>query len=341
MDLFLLILQYLLLAFIVIFATSKLSYYVDELDKKTHISGALIGGVLLATVTSMPEFITSITSTVTLDEPALAFGNVFGSNIFNITILALADLFFMKQMFFNKVKTQRTTNMLVIVMYIVFLIPLLFSTFTNMDYTSVTFPFLLSFNIISIIIIIVYFFSIRSMGNDETEQSEEESKLSYKKIGIMFFLWALVVVVSSYFVTIVADNLGTELNLGASFAGAIFLGVATSLPEMTAVFTLMKLRNYEAALGNIIGSNIFNMTIISVVDVLYINKDIFYVMDQGVEGEVRTNVSLLLISGLFGSIILMFALLRKKAYNKITYILPSILILVIYFVYIGASILIK
>jgi cation:H+ antiporter len=78
---FLLILQYLLLAFIVIFATSRLSYYIDELDKKTHISGALIGGVLLATVTSMPEFITSITSTVGLGEPGLAFGNVFGSNI--------------------------------------------------------------------------------------------------------------------------------------------------------------------------------------------------------------------------------------------------------------------
>ena len=110
MGLFLLIVQYLLLAFIVIYATSKLSFYVDELDKKTHISGALIGGVLLATITSMPEFITSITSTVTLNTPGLAFGNVFGSNIFNITILAVADLIFLKHMFFNQVKTQKTTN---------------------------------------------------------------------------------------------------------------------------------------------------------------------------------------------------------------------------------------
>lgn len=335
MSLFLLSLQYLLLAFIVIYATSKLSYYVDELDKKTHISGALIGGVLLATITSMPEFITSITSTIGLDSPGLAFGNVFGSNIFNITILAVADLIFIKQMFFNKVKTQRTTNGLVILMYVVFLVPLLLSTFSNVDYNSFTFPFLLSFNILSIIILIVYVFSIRSMNNEETEQSEEESKLTYKKIGIMFFLWALVVVVSSYFVTIVANNLGTELNLGASFAGAIFLGVATSLPEMTAVMTLMKLRNHEAALGNIIGSNIFNMTIISVVDIINVKEDIFNELTIGM--ETRENVSLLLISGLLGSIILMFALLRKKAYNKITYIIPSILILIVYFIYIGYS----
>ena len=107
---FLLIMQYVLLAFVVIYATSKLSHIVDELDKKTHISGALIGGVLLATITSMPEFITSITSTIGLGNSGLAFGNVFGSNIFNVVILAVADLIFLKHMFFNEVKTQRKTN---------------------------------------------------------------------------------------------------------------------------------------------------------------------------------------------------------------------------------------
>ena len=101
---------YILLAIIVIFATSRASYYVDELDKKSNISGALIGGLLLATITSMPEFITSITSVISLGKPGLAFGNVFGSNIFNIVILAVADLFFIKHLFFNKVKGSKTTT---------------------------------------------------------------------------------------------------------------------------------------------------------------------------------------------------------------------------------------
>jgi len=332
----LIIFEYLLLAAIVIFATSKLSYYVDELDKKTHISGALIGGVLLATITSMPEFITSITSTVALNEPSLAFGNVFGSNIFNIVILALADLIFLKHMFFNKVKTQRKTNALVILMYIIFMVPLLLSGFTGLDYGSFSLNILLTFNLISFLIVIVYIFSIRAMNNDETEQSEEVSKLSYKHIGLMFSLWALVVIVSSFFVTIVANNLGNELNLGASFAGAIFLGVATSLPELTAVMTLMKLRNYEAALGNIIGSNVFNMTIISVVDILNVKEDIFNELVTNTEA--RENISYLLILGLINSIILMLALIRKNSINKLTYIIPSVLILVAYVIYIGLSV---
>ncbi|AIO18821.1 putative calcium/sodium:proton antiporter [Candidatus Izimaplasma bacterium HR1] len=332
---FLLILEYLLLAFIVIFATSRLSYFIDELDKKTHISGALIGGVLLATVTSMPEFITSITSTVRLGEPGLAFGNVFGSNIFNIVILAVADIIFIKHMFFNKVKTQRKTNALVILMYIVFMIPLILSGFTGLDYNSFTINILLIFNVISLVIVVIYLFSIKAMNEDETEQSEEVSKLSYKKIGISFVLWSVVVIVSSFFVTIVANNLGTELNLGSSFAGAIFLGVATSLPELTAVMTLMKLRNYEAALGNIIGSNIFNMTIISVVDIINVKEDIFKELVDN--RAVRENISYLLILGLINSIILMLALIRKDEKSKITYIIPSVLILVAYFIYIGLS----
>ncbi len=338
MDLFLLFAQYFLLAFVVIYATSKLSFFVDELDKKTNISGALIGGVLLATITSMPEFITSITATMSsqVNDPGLAFGNVFGSNIFNISILAIADIIFVKEMFFNKVKTQRKTNALVILMYLIFMIPLFISKFSTGDYDTFTIGFFLTFNLISLLIVVVYFLSIRAMGQDETEQSEEESKLSFKTIGIYFGLWSVVVIASSFFVTLVANDLGAELGLGSTFAGAIFLGIATSLPEFTAVITLMKLKNYEAALGNIIGSNIFNLTIISVVDILNVNDDLFDTLLEGTEA--RENISLLLILGLFNSIMLMIALLRKKSTNIYIYLIPSVSILIGYLVYIGLSV---
>ena len=327
--------QYFLLAFVVIYATSKLGYFVDELDKKSNISGAVIGGVLLATVTSMPEFITSITSTVVLNEPGLAFGNVLGSNLFNILILAVADLFFVKHLFFNKVKSGKRTNGLIIIMYVIFALPLLLKSFGWLDYDTAGVSIAGSFSIISLIIIIIYILSIKSMNAEESTNDDGKSDLSYKKIAIMFSLWSLVVFGSSYFVTIVVHQIGTGLNLEASFAGAIFLGVATSLPELTAVITLMKLKNYEAALGNIIGSNVFNLTIISVVDIISYKENIFNVLVE--DQALRENISLLLILGLLNSIILMVALLRKKALSIYTYIIPSVLILVSYFVYIGLS----
>jgi len=328
--------QYFLLAFIVIYATSKASYYIDELDKKSNISGALIGGLLLATITSMPEFITSITSTVVLDKPGLAFGNVFGSNIFNIVILAIADLVFIKHLFFNKNKSGIKTNALVIIMYVVFILPLLLNSLGWLDYDAFGITIGITFNVISLIIIIIYFLSIKSMNEEESTTDGQTSKLSYKRIGIMFALWSTVIIASSYFVTIVTDNIAVELSLSTSFAGAIFLGVATSLPELTAVITLMRLKNYDAALGNIIGSNIFNMTIISVVDIINYKENIFNVLVTDL--ALRENISFLLILGLINSIILMVALVRKKSINIITYIIPSVLILVTYLVYIGLSI---
>ena len=66
-----LILAYALSALLVILLSLKLSNYVDLLDKQTNLSGAFLGGVLLAAVTSLPELFTSISSVVFLDEPEM------------------------------------------------------------------------------------------------------------------------------------------------------------------------------------------------------------------------------------------------------------------------------
>ncbi len=84
---------YLVAAFFVVFSSMKVANAVDSIDKKTNVSGALIGGVLLAATTSLPEVITSVTSVI-LGEPNLAVGNIFGSNMFNIFIIAVSDLYF-------------------------------------------------------------------------------------------------------------------------------------------------------------------------------------------------------------------------------------------------------
>ena len=79
---------YVILAVLVVLCSTKLSAYVDALDKKTNLSGAFLGGVLLAAVTSLPELFTSLTAVLSLDEPQLVQGNVLGSNIFNLCIPA-------------------------------------------------------------------------------------------------------------------------------------------------------------------------------------------------------------------------------------------------------------
>ena len=77
------IIGYLILAVIVMGFSIQLSNYVDIIDKRTSISGAFIGGVILAAITSLPELFTSISATALLGQPELVIGNILGSDIFN------------------------------------------------------------------------------------------------------------------------------------------------------------------------------------------------------------------------------------------------------------------
>ena len=88
---------YLAIAAAVVLISVKLSEYVDLLDRTTDISGAFIGGVMLAAVTSLPELFTSIAATLFVNQPDLVIGNVLGSNLFNLAILGSLILFSLRK----------------------------------------------------------------------------------------------------------------------------------------------------------------------------------------------------------------------------------------------------
>ena len=80
-------LAFFVLAAAIVFLSVKLSEYVDLLDKSTKVSGAFIGGVLLAAVTSLPELFTSLSAVLFIGENNLVTGNILGSNLFNLAAL--------------------------------------------------------------------------------------------------------------------------------------------------------------------------------------------------------------------------------------------------------------
>lgn len=337
LDWYFALLIYFVLAVGVVFVTSKISDCVDNLDKLTNLGAAFIGGIFLAAVTSLPELITSISSAA-IGSPDLIFGNILGSNFFNMLILAVVDIVFIKLMFMNKVKSMKKTNFFTIIMYLIITIPLLISWLVKLisgnEFNLFNFtPIGISF--VSIIIIVVYGISIKALANDsvgakddsENDEKEETINTTVSKEVIKFIAWSVLLVTLSSILTMSVDSLSASLNLGDSFAGALFLAIATSLPELTAVVRLVQLRNYDAAIGNVIGSNVFNFTIISVVDVIFFNLPVFnnVVSDK--------TIIVLLFFGLVSAGLVMFSLLRTKSKNKFLYILPSVIILILYIVF--------
>ncbi len=268
-------LQYVLSAAIVVFFSIKASDYIDLLDRNTKLSGAFLGGIMLSAVTSLPELFTSISATVLLDQPGLCMGNILGSDLFNVAALSAAILFWFKGFSKGRVsKSYRHVTILVLVIY--GLICLNFLGILNLR--------ILNLSVTSVLIFVVYVLGAKYLAvasdvdaDEDTlgYQATKSSSLSVKQIGFRFFIVSIGIIVFSIVMTYQTDLIAERLGIGQGFAGALFLGVATSLPELSSTIALFKMKNYNVAVGNIVGSNLFNFIILTVADLLSMSSGVY------------------------------------------------------------------
>lgn len=298
------ILSYLVVAAIVVWLSIKLSTFVDLLDKKTNLSGALLGGILLAATTSLPEFFTSFTATVLVRNNSLVMGNILGSNLFNMVLFSIIYLFFFKKLVDKKVDKAHLFTMGIIgLLYSTVIAASFIFNFNNILWGW--------FNPLSILIVVLYAINIWKTPKEEDdkeeneEENEKESNLTVKQIVILFILFALALIGASIGITYLTNWVVDVYGFGATFGGALFLGVATSLPELTATINLSRRGNINAAYGNIIGSISFNFCILSVADLFSWTCDTrtFYA-DQ--------SAFLLMVFGIAGFLLLLASILVKR-----------------------------
>ncbi len=261
------------------------SRYIDMIDRSTRLSGAFLGGVLLSAITSLPELFTSISATVLIDNPSLCIGNILGSNLFNFGMLAVVILFFLSS--FSRASlavSHRYVMLFLMMMYLATALNwkvmgddnIIFGGENPWFYVSVT----------SVIVLVLYTLSVRFLAGDngsgDEEVGDDEVALSLRAIVVRFVLASIGIIVASIILTYVTDDIATELNLGSGLAGALFLGVATSLPEVTSTISLFRMRNFDIAFGNIAGSNVFNFFVLAIADILYSGGSVYHFDDEKV-----------------------------------------------------------
>ena len=291
-------LLYALSGALLVYFSMKCADYVDLLDKKTDLSGAFIGGVILAAVTSLPELVTSISSIYVVRNSELIIGNVLGSNIFNLCIFGATTALSVKAFSKSNIGKSHTITLICTIIADILMVATLL---IDPKFTRVP---VLNINAASLVILVIYFISLKYLSSDDTQNEEEEnSPLTVKQIVTRFILMSLGLVGMSIVVTYFTDIIQEELNLGASLAGAIFLGVVTSLPELSSSITLVRKRNFNAMVGNVVGSNMFNFTILSIADFIAGNTLVYVHSPEsvnmiifGVASTVFVSLSILLQS---------------------------------------------
>lgn len=305
---------FLFLAGLTIYLSFKLSYYADILNKTSNISGVFIGGILLAGLTSLPEFVTCLSS-IFLNNPYLAIGDILGSNFFNISIMCLFDILFIKTMFYNYTKNKYyIIYLLLIINY--FIMYLFMGGIFNLELFNIGIP--------SFIIIISYIIYLKKA---QEKDSKKEIIKTKEHVLLKFLFVGILMVIVSIFLTLIVNLIADKNpNVASSFIGAILLGITTSMPEVITFIALIKMKSFDLALSDIIGSNLFNLLILAIGDIFLKNKEIYYFVDK--------ESMFLLVFGFILTILSFYQNNRKVVKNKLIYIVPSLIGVLLYIYYI-------
>lgn len=293
---------FLVIAFLTAFVSIRLSYYGDLLSKQTKLGSALIGGLIIASITSLPEFVTSI-SAVIIDNPALSFGDILGSNMFNIFVLSIYNIYFFKKKIFINSRNNFLFECIILIL----------------EYIFIWLNFRVLTTILLIVLYLIYSFKTINNKTEEVSSSKKEDKVIIK-----FLINIILLIILSILLTISADRI-TRIypNISSSSVGAILLGITTSLPEVVSTFALIKLDNYDMAISNILGSNIFNFLVLSISD-FFNDKSIYNLID--------IYSKMYLFGGLFIMILLVISLKYKnKILTNIISIITSISYLLVWY----------
>jgi len=256
--------KFIAIAAVIIFAGSRLSVLAEKLAKLLNISSSTIGLLLVSIITSLPELSTSLGAVLKVGQPNLAVGNTMGSDLFNLMIIALCDLLFRK-----KGLLRQTTHRITPLMHYLLMISAIILTLTLPN--SIAFLGL-HFNIGSLGVIGLYlfiFFGTHKSSEAHSSPALPENRSELGKTAAQFSVAAIVIVVAGIILAQLGDRIAEQTGLEQSFVGTLFLALATSLPELTVSITAIKIGAYDLMIGNIFGSNMFNVFVVAISDLAY------------------------------------------------------------------------
>jgi cation:H+ antiporter len=262
-------------AAVIVLSGTKLAKYGDKIAELTGWGNAWVGLILIASVTSLPELMTGIGSVTLVHEPDLAAGNVFGSCVFNLFILSLIDVR-IKHPITSLVKTSH----LYAGLFGIILIALSGLAIMLDDITQVLF-WISPFSILLILVYLAAVWGIFQFTQSEKEDHEranmnkQHNKAELKKAVIAYIANAVLVIGAALFLPYFGEQLAHLSGLSNTFFGTLFLAAATSLPELVVSYAAIRMGAFDLLVGNLLGSNVFNIFILALTDLFYTEGSLF------------------------------------------------------------------
>ena len=287
-------LEFLISAGLITLAAMQLAKSGDIIAARTRMGGMFIGIVLLAGATSLPEVLTTI-SAVFQGVPNLAAGNLLGSNMFNMFLLAVLDLVHYKHRLLRKAALRHALSGSLATFLIAMVV---FFILADLD---VQVGWLGGDSLLIILAYLAAVALLRGQSRDTSvappaEIPEGTPPLRRGVIG--FVLAAVALSVITPWMVNSSSRIADITGLGTTFIGTTLVALVTSLPELVTTLTAARLGADDMAIGNLFGSNLFNMFALGLTDVFYLQGRFLGVIDPafllvGMLGLLMTGMGLI------------------------------------------------
>lgn len=218
------------------------------------VSKMLIGLTIVAFGTSAPELAVSIKSLLS-GSGDIVLGNVIGSNILNILlILGVSAMFHSLSVKNNTVKKELPITILITTLFAVLLSDNLINHTKN--------NFTRGDGITLILFFFIFIYYLISMARKKIDTEDKTEYMSLTKAGIFTIIGLISIVLGSNLVVDHASNLAKLLGISEKLIALTVIALGTSLPELVTSVTATRKGEYDIAIGNVVGSNIFNIGIV-------------------------------------------------------------------------------
>jgi len=286
----------------IVYCGTNLSKYADVISEKFGFGRVWVGLILLASITSLPELITGISSVTIAGVPNIALGDIMGSCVFNLSIIALLDIMWGSKPIFSKVEHGHVLSAAFGIILI---------SFASLSILAGhNIPAVGRIGIYTPVIILIYFLGIRSIYFFEKRKIAEYAdkkaedlrygNISAREAVTKCALNALVIIVAAAYLPFIGNKLAELTGLGNSFVGTTFIAFTTSLPELVVSIAAFRIGAIDMAIANLFGSNMFNIFILAIDDIFYVKGPILtsVSMNHAVTGSIALIMTGIAIVGL-------------------------------------------
>jgi len=264
-------LQLLICLAVIGYAGYFLSRYGDIIAEKTGMSASWVGLILLSTATSLPELVTGISAVTFANAPNIAVGDVLGSTVFNLFILVILDALYRRETLYSRAAQGHILSASLGTILIAF------AGFSLLlDHAGMS-PSLGHVGLYSPFIVLVYFVAMRAIYIHERRTLSEYTEVSaerYPDVTLRsavkgYALAATAVVLAGSWLPFVAKDIADLMGWGQSFVGTLLVAAVTSAPEVAVTISALRIGALDMAIANLLGSNLFDIVLLAVDDLLY------------------------------------------------------------------------